>query len=278
MQAANDNVPGRAQPVRLKLEFSRAADYQRIDHLFSPAEKSTIDPDGYVVKRVDKYFRHAILSGGAAMLSDQNGRIMTLTIAYRTNHIDHAANNNNKSDGHMHDVTEFGSSMARLPGYNSAKLIVAALTLREWWHHPPRDAMIAEIKRDNIPSRKTYIDGLSWKELLDVAHTRRLYDATDPTLVNDADKGTSKNLTDLSHAKSLWHIADGDTIRHSAQVLLDFMAQGGLVNKATNHAIPVDFRALEQAGLTRARLTAIANGQLDRQTLRNIGTMRPPAP
>jgi hypothetical protein len=271
---------GQKMPSALRLEFSRAADYRRINNLFEPEEKAEIDPHGYVVKRMDNHFRAAINTGGAAMLSDAAGKIMTLTIAYRVNHIapQSANQNKNSSPAHKHDVTEFGSSLARLPGYNSAQLIVAALTLREWWHNPPRDTMIAEIKRDNIPSRKTYIDGLGWRELLDADHTRRLYDATDATLVNEADKGAGKNLTDLTQAKSLWHVADDNTIRQSARAILAFMAQGGLVNKTTGHKIAVDFRALEQAGLTPARLHAIASGQLDRTQLQKITAPRPPAP
>ena len=44
------------------------------------------------------------------------------------------------------------------------------------------------------------------------------------------------------------------------------MAQGGLQNKSGHH-IPVDFSALAAAGLTTARLQAIAAGQMDRHAL-----------
>lgn len=268
MTAANDNQPGH-EPVRsLKLAFSRAADYNRIDALFHPSVKSAIDPHDYVVKRIDSHFRAAVNTGGAAMLTCQHGHVQALTIAYRVHHVGKASN-----DNVGHDVTELGTSLARLPGYNGAKLVVAALTLREWWHHAPRDSMIAEIKRDNIASLKTYIDALHWKPVLDAPHSARLYDATDVTLVNDKDKGGGNPHADLSKAKSLWHRADDATVRQAAQVLLDFMAQGGLKHKSGHH-IPVDFSALAAAGLTTARLQAIAAGQTDRSAL----SVLPPQP
>lgn len=274
MKAANDNASAQPYVRSLKLEFSRAADYPRIDELFSPAVKDGIDPHGYVVKRLDTHFRAAVASQAAAMLTDEHGRVMTLTIAYRVNHV-RKPGNDNSPDGRGHDVTELGTSLARLPGYNSAKLVVAALTLREWWNNPPRDAMIAEIKRDNTASLKTYIDGLHWKPLTDAAHSVRLYDATDVTLADDKDKGSSKPKNP-SEAKSLWHRCDDATIAQSARVILTFMAQGGLLNKATGHRIAVDFTALEQAGLTRERLLALAGGKVDRQALRAIPTQRAP--
>jgi hypothetical protein len=277
MNAANDNKPGHPPVRSLKLEFSRAADHRRIDALFDPAAKAEIDPHNYVVKRIDHHFRHAITTGGAAILSDQNGRVMTLTMAYRVHHTQSTANDNRAPDDFSHDVTELGTSLARLPGYNSAKLVVAALTLREWWHNPPRDCMIAEIKRDNIASLKTYIDGLHWKPVLDAPHSARLYDATDPTLVDDKDKGGGDPTADLSKAKSLWHRADDATVQQSARIILDFMAHGGLSDKSGHH-IPVDFTALAREGLTTERLKAIAAGQMDRSTLKTHKSGPHPAP
>jgi len=272
MNAANDNKPGH-EPVRsLKLAFSRAADYNRIDALFHPSVKSAIDPHDYVVKRIDHHFRHAVNTGGAAMLTCQNNHVQALTIAYRVHHIDKTANDNS-----AHDVTELGTSLARVPGYHAAKLVVAALTLREWWHHAPRDSMIAEIKRDNIASLKTYIDGLHWKPVLDAPHSARLYDATDVTLVNDKDKGGGNLHADLTQAKSLWHRADDATVQQAAQVVLAFMAQGGLQNKS-GHKIPVDFTDLAAHGLTTARLQAIAAGQTDRHALKSLKSGPHPAP
>lgn len=272
MDAANDNA-GSPPVRRLKLEFSRAADYPRIDALFSPAVKDAIDPHGYVVKRLESHFRAAVATQGAAMLMDPQGQVITLTVAYRVNHPAGPANDNR----HGHDVTELGTSLARLQGFHSAKLVVAALTLREWWNNPPRDAMIAEIKRENIASLKTYISGLHWKELTDPAHSARLYEATDATLADDKDKGTSKP-SDPAQAPSCWHICDKATIAQAARVILEFMAQGGLLNRLTGQRIEVDFSALEQAGLTPERLRAIAGGQTDRQHLRALGAPRPPGP
>jgi hypothetical protein len=198
--------------------------------------------------------------------------VQALTIAYRVHHVGKSANDNS-----AHDVTELGTSLARVPGYHAAKLVVAALTLREWWHHAPRDSMIAEIKRDNIASLKTYIDGLHWKPVMDAPHSARLYDATDVTLVNDKDKGGGNPHADLTKAKSLWHRADDATVQQAAQVVLAFMAQGGLQNKS-GHKIPVDFSDLAAHGLTTARLQAIAAGQMDRQALKSLKSGPHPAP
>lgn len=264
------------RPGSLRLEFSRSADYGRINDLFTPAQKQAIDPHNYILKRHDHHFRRAVQAGGAAILGDAQGRIAAVTIAYRVNHTDGGPAP--LRDPYRHDVTEFGTSMARLPGYGSAQLVVAALTLREWWLRPPRDATIAEIKRDNIASLKTYVDGLHWKPVTDINHARRLYDATDATLTDAKDKGAGKNLTDLSRAPSLWHRADQATIRQAARTILRIAAQGGLLNKKTGDKITVDMTALSRSGLTPARLRAIADGQLDRQSLRRIAPPRGPAP
>lgn len=269
---ANDNAPP-ARPGRsLRLVFSRAADYQRIDALFHPSVKPSIDPQSYVVRRVDSHFRKAVNSGGAVMLCDARGNVMALTMAYRVHHTGKPANDNTP-----HDVTELGTSLARLPGYNGAKLVVAALTLREWWRHPPQDSMIAEIKRDNIASLKTYIDGLHWRPIMDAPHSARLYDATDPTLIDDKDKGAGDPHADLTQAKSLWHRCDDATVRQAARVVLDFMAQGGLKHKSGDH-IPVDFSDLARHGLTPDRLRAIAGGQMDRAALKSLKSGPRPAP
>lgn len=267
--AANDNgALGALRPQRLKLVFSHAADYQRINALFEPATKRQIDPHDYVVKREETFFTVAIRSGSAAILKDENGDVQTLTIAYRVRHPRTPANQNE------HDATEMGTSLARLPGYNSAKLVVAALTLREWWQAPPRHAIMAEIKRTNIPSAKTYIDGLHWSPLHDKMRSDFLYEAADTTLVDEADKGAGSPVHP-SQAASCWHIVTDATVRQSAKVVLEFMAQGGLHNKHTGDNIPVDFGTLAAIGLTRARLQAIASGTLDRKALYGIGGPKP---
>lgn len=261
-------------PKSLTLTFSRAADYGSIDRLFDPSIKRNIDPHHYVVQRLDPHFRAAINNGAVAMLVMHGVSVMAMTAAYRVNHTDKPPH---KDWRKPHDVTEMGTSLARLQGYNSARLVIAALTLREWWTAAPRDVLVAEIKKSNGASVKTYVDGLGWEPLLDLAHMKRLHDATDVTLADDKDKESSKHLQDIADAQALLHVANDNTIRKSAQAILDFMAQGGLVNKATGDKIAVDFTALEREGLTKARLSAIAQGTLDRAQLRAIGHP-PPRP
>ncbi len=251
-------------PCKLKLEFSKAADYDRVNRLFDPALKSRTDPKSYVVKRLDSAFRDAIDQGAAALLSDENDEIQTITIAYRAHESDAPA------PQQPHDFTEIGSSMARMAGYNSARLIVAAIALSEWWRSPPAEVMVAEIKNDNKPSLTAYRDVLGWEKLDDCQQIIRINSATDKTLADENDKGQGPVCSMYGTSAASWYMCTAQTLATQARVLLEFMNQGGLLNKNTGDYVPVDFSALHQAGLSRPRLEEIAKGQVARDLLLKI--------
>lgn len=254
-----------ATPKSLKLEFSKAADFERVSHLFEPEVKDTFDPEHCIVKRLSSVFKKSVDSGCAAFLSDENGDLRTMTIAY------HLYIDKNSAPEAPHDHTEFGSSLSLIPGYKSSVPVIAALALREWFNHPPVKTIAAEIKQDNTASVKTYNEALGWNPLhdtdqcasLDVSGWRTVPDESDPT----GQTGLEKVPDGLGSMD--WFQCDDDALVKQARIVLDFMKSGGLVNK-TGHFIPVDFSALETEGLTRPRLEAIAGGTTDRSKLAKI--------
>lgn len=250
------------KPKSLKLEFSKAADYKRINALFDSAIKQKIDPKGYVVKRIAPAFRDAAAKGAIGLLSSEKGDVVTMTAAYRVRLPRPAF----VKDTKQHDYVEMGTSLATLPGYGSAKLIVAALALKEWWEHPPRYAMTAEIKEENIASVITYRDRLGWQKVTDWVQAVKITKATDTTLADEKDKTSGIGVP----KGAVWYQCTNDTLAIQARILLEFMDQGGLINKKTGHHIPVDFTALATAGLTHKRLQAIAGGTTKKAALHRI--------
>jgi len=241
----------------LKLEFSKAADYGRIDKLFDPAIKNVADPDDYVVKRLDDVFHSAINKGNCVFLSDPAGDVQCMTIAY------HAYLDDNPPPGANHDFTELGTSLSLRVGFNAAQLVVAVLALNEWWNHNPNIMTAAMIKATNIASLKTYRDALGWTVF------------SNPDVISDLFKATDKTLADITGPSILapdeeWYHYDETSLSLHAQCLIAFMNQGGLINKKTGEKLSVDFSAIDKTGLTRPRLEALMRGVTDRNILQNI--------
>lgn len=241
-----------ARPKSLKLEFSKAADYGRINELFDPAVKKKIDPHGYVIRRVESHFRRAVDEGAAGMLKDENGHVRSLTIAYRVHGSDAPA------PGEPHDFTEIGTSMTGLPGYNASRIVIAALAIREYLSHPPKHRLVADIKKENGASIKTYRDTLGWRTLEDPALRTHATAVTDRTVADEKNKA-AHNIAG-ENAVSEWFTCDAATMATQAKVLLAFMDAGGLTGKKTGDFIPVDFSALAAEGITRKTLESLASG------------------
>jgi len=243
-------------PKGLKLVFSKAADYNRIDSLFNPAAKQKTDPKGYVVRRVESCFRKAVNENAAAMLSDEKKNVRGLTVAYRTHE------NKNPAPDTQHDYTEIGSSMTTLPGYNSTQLIIAALAIREWLMHAPKFLLVTDINKDNAASLKTYHDTLGWQVLSDPLLRAHAASVTDKTLDDAQNKSTVAAAEEtVGGAQTVWHVCTHTTLATQAKILLAFMDAGGITNKKTGDFIPVDFNALEKEGVTRKALESLASGK-----------------
>lgn len=249
-------------PASLKLEFSKAADYGRIDALFEPAVKEKLDPGHYVYKRLEAPFRRAVESGAVALLSGDGGAVRTMTIAYRA----HKDENADPAAGPF-DFSEFGTGLASLGGYKSAMLVMTALALREWWAFPPKDAIVNDIALSNAPSVAIYRDRLGWEEVTDPARLDLLYNVKYRSVAVDSGNGVGKPPPAADRAGHPFFVFTDKALAIHARALLDFMDQGGVLNRKTGHHIPVDFSALDAAGLTRPMLEAMAQGVTDRVQL-----------
>lgn len=251
-----------APPARLKLEFSTAADAQRIGRLFDPAVKDAADPQHFVDKRLRDVFNKAVAAGCAATLSDEAGHVQALTVAYHLS-----------DTGAQHDHSEFGSTLSLMQGFQSTAPIIAALALREWFKHPPANEMAAEIRQDNIPSVKIYKEKLGW-EVVDSKAANAALNASSWRTIPDeaADPSGNTGLAQVpAEAKDMdWYACTDKALARQASTILEAMKQGGLTNKKTGAFIPVDFSALEKEGLSRARLEALARGVTSRAQLTKI--------
>ncbi len=259
------NMSSKAMPITLKLEFSGIADFERISRMFEPDVKSVLDPDNHVVKRLHSVFKKAVYMGSVTFLSDGNGDIRTMTIAY------HAYVEKDHLPDVQHDHTELGSTLSFIPGYKSASLVTVVLALREWINNPPIQKIAANVEPENIAAAKI-IEVLGWQLIkdkgqlasIDAACWRTVLDETDPT-GQTGFEGVPKGLESMA-----WFECNEKVLVKQARVVLDFMDHGGIVNKKTEHFIPVDFSNLEKEGLTRPLLEAIAGGITSRDALAKI--------
>ncbi len=247
-------------PDSLTLAFSEASDHKRIMRLFDPVVKDKIDPYHFVVKRNKKVMDHTIDNKGCAFLSDDKGRVHTLTMAYPI-----YKDKKNKTPQDLSDYTEIGSTLTRMGGYASGQLIVAALALKEWWERPPKNLIATEILGGNGPSIRTYSHYLQWEQI------------RNETLATDLHKLCNKIIADKDKDRpTIWfHASSATVMATQARILLEFMEQGGLLNKKTGHKIEVDFKALDQIGLTRKRLESVARGVTNRSVLKKMDTPAP---
>ncbi len=255
------------RPKSLKLEFSKAADNARVSRLFHPVTKGPADPDDYVAKRLSTAFNKAVNEGCAVFLSDENGNVQALTIAY------HLSGDKHLTSTQQHDYTELGSTISLVQGYRSTVPIIAALALREWFNHPPGSEIAADIKASNVPSVKVYQDTLGWKRIDERAQVEDINDASWRTIPNEHVDPTGKTGYEGVPTKGGnmdWYACNGQTLAQQATVVLEAIKQGGITNKRTGDVIPVDFSALAKEGLTQARLEALAKGVTDRVTLKQM--------
>lgn len=258
------------RPTSLKLEFSTAADITRIGRLFDPAVKDPADPHHFVDKRLKSAFKKAVEAGCAVVLSDAKGDVQVMTVAY---HLAAAPDAAPGAAPNAHDYTEFGSTLSLIQGYHSSVPLIAALALREWFKHPPRGKLAAEIRQDNIPSVKVYKDTLGWEAITDTAENAVINGTswrTIPDETADPSGNTGMKEVPAEAAAMDWYACNDNALRHQAEVVLEALARGGIVNKKTGDFIPVDFSALDKEGLTKPRLEALARGVTSRSALARI--------
>ena len=288
----NTNGQNNKPPPRLKLEFSKAADYDRINAAFSPQRLNVIDPHGYVAKRLQDDFKKAIDNGAAAFLSDESDtsidNVKGVLFSYHYpeyNAADTIEQTAEKQKGHnkrseqeqaegpqeaiegTHEYSEFGSAVSYLPGFGSAKLIMAALALKEWWHNPPSGMLFNEIENSNQASGKTYRDALKWEAVTDPDEIAKLFSAGYKNVTSDSGQGIGKPPPKEKWKDKTFYSFTERSLAIHARILLDYMDAGGIANKHSGEFIDVDFSALAQAGLTRKRIEALAAGETSRSKL-----------
>lgn len=256
-------MPG--QPGWLKLQFTHASDISKFEALFHDNIKPNIDPEGNVAMRKEAFFEAAIADGHAAYLVDDGGHARTTTIAYRTSLIE-------SFKGHSPDFVELGTALTTVGGFGTAKVVSAALTLKEWWEDEPLIGFTAAIKADNAASLKTYTS-LGWVQEEDQDVLDQIGQSCDQTIIPK--DGAAAHKT----APENWFVPSDDAMAVKAQFLLELMDQGTLYNKKSDHHLPIDLSDLNRVGLTRERLEAIASGEMDRSVLRAIKPGHlPPSP
>lgn len=255
------------QPIiRLRLAFSTAADDVRIRTALDPTLREKVDPEHHVAERLMAAFNTAVVQGCVAMLSDDKGTVKSLTVAYHC----HLAKI--PGDATPHDHINFGTSLSYLSGYKISAIVIAALALREWLLHPPLGGEIsAGIANDNIASLKIYNEMLKWEKLEDPVRLKPVMGATWHTLPDPRDKTgqTARDDAPDDLAGVGWYMCDKQTLITQAQYLLDLIDRSGRI-AGKQGVLEVDLSALEQEGLTRIRLEAMARGVTSRPIIAAI--------
>jgi hypothetical protein len=244
-----------ALPRIVKLEFSNAADFKRCSEIVDPDLMRKIDPSGYIAPRLTETFRRAVEDGCAAMMSDEAGNVLAISVNYQVH------NNPDAKPGDRHDYTELGTVLSRFPGFNAANPAACAIALKEWWQTPPATEYVTEIKHSNIPPIKMY-KALGW---VPVDENRADYEelmvAAYKTVPGPDGAGHGAPPPKDQRSDIGFYSHTDKSAMSEAKILLDVMNQGGLLNKKDNIIVPVDFSCMDQIGLTRPRLEAIAKGE-----------------
>jgi hypothetical protein len=255
------NLGKRKAPEKLKLEFSKASDYERVSEFFDPSLKDEIDVANYISNRGDT-LRNAITDGCASFLSDEQDRATVLVVDYQTR----LKNLKNMFNffSNQHDYTELATVMSRVSmrGYQSATLVVSATALKEWWVHPPKKALMTSIERTNKPPQNI-ANALTWELVPKSDKLDEMFKAVYSTAEEPEPQGEARD-------EVLFFECGDKAIQKQAQTVLAFMKAGGVVNHKTKDVIPVDFSAFEEIGLTKPRLEAIASGNLSRPVLKSL--------
>jgi|GEM_PF-928271 len=260
------HFPSKHNKGWLKLCFSNAVDRPRLDSFFDPANKNKIDPSEYVLVRETAFFDPA-LNDHTAFLEDQDGKIRTVTLAY---HLNDPINPPKTG----HDFTEIGTTLTDINGFQAGVLIIAACSMKEWWLSPPNRIFAAMVKDNNIPSQKTF-QKLGWDKVNDDHLADEIGAAADQTLQNQAQTFVQKKQSTDPNDAQTWHIMTPYSLCMQAQILIHFMDAGELFNRKTGERIDIDLSCLDTIGLTRSRLEALANGQLNKNILENIDPNAP---
>jgi hypothetical protein len=243
---------GRPLPKSLKLVFTDAARMPAINDMFNPANKSKIDPQDYVVKREASVFDKQVKNGHGSLLVNEKGAAFALTMAWHT-----AANDNNGKPYHRY--TELGTTLTSMAGFHSAQAVVAALALHQWWNHNPKNKLVAEILEENGASQKLFRDTMQWSVIKRAATAKDINDRCNANVVEDNNGGKPHH----------WFECKKESLSAMARTLLA-MQDRGTLNRKDGHQIAIDLSALNDVGLTRARLEALAAGVTGKRILRGI--------
>lgn len=241
-------IDGQPLPLSLKLAFTNAAQAKAVYGLFDPTIKSKIDPMGYVVKRESGLFEKQIKGGHGTLLVDDKSNAYALTMAW------HAA-----AKDQSHCYTETGTTLTRLGGFRSAQVVVAALVLQQWWQAAPKKKIVAEILEENSPSRRIFEDLFMWRRINRKATAQDISNHCNGNVVEDLNPGK----------RHFWYACEKESLPFMARSLLTLM-DGGMLNRKDGQQIAIDLSALNQIGLSRPRLEALASGTVSKRELRKL--------
>ncbi len=248
---AHRTIDGRPLPGALTLAFTEATHIPRIYRLFDRDIKSRIDPTNYVVKRERNVFEDAIERGGGAVLYDpKNGDVHSLTMAY------HVKSMKSFLQDKPHEYTEIGTSLTRLAHYRSAPVVAAAIALKEWWEGDNQTKIVTEILPDNVPSLGVYKNKLGWQAVDD---DKQIHDMH--TLCNESISLEDKNRP------TIWFEVNKAALSTMATLVLKYKDEGRLKHSGKAPDIALDLGALDDIGLTRKRLEAVARGHTNKELL-----------
>lgn len=246
-------------PASLKLHFSTAANKDAIHHLFTEDVKSIIDPRNNVFKRQEFYFNDAIDKGHAALLTSDQGDIFSMAFGYPSS----LDGDHTKTPP---DFVEVGTVISTFAGFNTAKVVISAITLKQWWEAEPTVSFASAIKHDNHASIISF-QKMGWHAIHDEDLIEKINLSCNQNII------PPEKSEDEDSPEENWFVLGPDAIAAKAHTLLEHMSRGTLYNKYSNEQVDLDLSALEEIGLTRPRLEAIAyDGITDKEELLEIKT------
>ncbi len=199
-------------PNKLILQFSSAAHCHQINQIFNKDLKKEFDPYGFVKARPIEEICHQINNGGAAFISDENGKIHTICFAYQ-----HKTSLNNKE----HIFTEIGTVMTRLNDFNTAKIVLAAQALKAAKGDINAQPLIAKVDPSNLKTLNFFESTLQWRRITDPATIKAYCQSSAAVTIKH------KNYSDLR----IWFECTDKTIERSASIISSLRQNPHIYNK-----------------------------------------------
>ncbi len=172
----------------------------------------------FVFQRDPEVWKERIASGAVTIIHDEAGKIVASSISYPVTEM--------VNGQEVHKWTEIGSTRVALEGIGLFNALISAQVVRAYLFEPPEDRFCIEIIKGNEHSKHVFVKAGCVP-----------YNPPDGFLK----KCAANIVNDDPNVKVDWFQMGVEAVPPLAQMMLDKMASGRVVNKKTGEEYEFDF-------------------------------------